>query len=216
MHHKRVRRLVVIGFGLALPALGCASNSSEPANDDPIGEPSDGGALYEELAAGANYIPLSLSQTVANSEVIALGKMVNVERGMTEVNENSQSGAKLYTIVIRFEPSSVLKGNDSTIYLEFAVGPPPDLDTLNASLPDQELAIFGTPATRTPVEGVTYENEGAGYPAGAALHRLTTPQGLLEEGEDALVQPLETRGEQLFDESATTFEDLTAQIEAML
>jgi len=207
-------RKLTIGCSLLLCASGCGDGSTDPTSES-TDEPNDGSALFEALDTGANYVPLSLRQMVATSEVIGLGHMVNVERGMTVVNEASTGQTRFETIVVWFETSSVLYGENDPFYLEFSVGPPPDLNVLRANLPDQELAIFGVLATRTEVEGVTYENEGSGHPAETPLHRLTTPQGLLVEGEDSLVQPLEMRGEQLFEESVASFEAMRAEIEAM-
>jgi hypothetical protein len=204
-----------LAIGLLVCVSGCANDSVDPARDS-TNERSDGTALFEALGSGANYVPLSLSQMVTDSEIIGVGHMVNVERGMTIVSETNIGESRHETIVVRFETSSVLSGENGPIYLEFHAGPPRDLVELRAALPDQELAVFGVVATRTEVDGVTYENEGSGHPAETTLHRLTTPQGLLVEGEESLVQPLELGGEQLFDESVTSLEAMKAEVEAML
>lgn len=206
-------RSLIIAAGLVTVSVGCAS---DPATREQTRAPNDGAALFAQLARGSNYIPLALPEMTDKSALIAVGHLIDVDRGLTIVHETNGEPARSETIVIHFKPDRVLKGNDATTYLEFAVGPIPDIESLRSNLPDQALAAFAIEIEHTPMDGVTLENDGAGHPPDTALHRLTTPQGLIQEGSGSLTQPLEMRGMQLFDDTATSFEEMIAEIEMNL
>jgi hypothetical protein len=195
---------------LAMLGVGCSTNEPRQSRDEPVRfqEPD---AFYDLLnLTNSNYVPLSETELAERSDFIGTGRMVDVKEGLQIRNVAGDGEIFVYTLVIQLEVARTIKGrpDDGSVYIEYDHGGAFSVATYRANMPSHQALVFLSPALWQESDAVEYVNVGAGYPSGATLYRLTTPQGWFYEDAGAVRQPLVSANGQegLFGTAATLVE----------
>lgn len=179
----------------------CASACTQEAKQEPgsdVVQFQEPDAFYSLLRlTDANYVPLSEEQLFEKSEFIGSGRVVEVREGMKIRYLESEIGSTTHTLVIQLEVSQTIKGeaDEGSVYIEYAHGGAFSVETYRANKPKDEALVFLKHPSWQASDAVEYVDQGTGYPKGATLYRLTTPQGWLIESEGGVQSPLESSKE---------------------
>jgi len=190
MYKTTIQRVVsaALLLGLALGSVGCGESNAPPP-DERANRLEEDASFYRHLRLTKMRFmgePLTDRQLVEQSDLIAVGTIVNVEDGRY-VGEGDDA---IHTLVAKLQVDSAPVGSaDEFVYFETLRGPLSPVDEMQKLIPDDRMMVFLTDVSASPDDN-QWNALGAGVPEGAALYRLVRPSGMVIDDPAGVIHPL--------------------------